>query len=227
MKKDTSRILISLMAVLILTTTATALSYTMTGSSLTCTEPIPTQSSDITYEMYVIDTNGNVVGQKQTGMVEQESGEITLYVNTGLPTCNTYYYCVSYLSNEGQLISQPIYYSCSTTVTIPGGFGNMSISNQTNISINNYGTMPYNLTGNVTATKILGLPKNDFFKLAGLLCLTIIGVSIKPKQIGLIALFIGINLFTDVLGVFTLPATLIVLIMLLLLLEILKGREYF
>ena len=224
--KDTSKIILSLMAILLLTYTATAITYSLTGSSLTCNEQIGTLSRDTYYEMYVTDSTGAVIGQKQTGIAPQEAGVITLSVNTGLPTCNSYYYCNNYLDGEGTDVSQPILYSCTTTVTIPGGFGNITVSNQTNISSNNMGTLPFNVTGNVTATKILGLNKTDFFKIAALLCLTIIGISIKPKQIGLIALFIAINLFTDTLGILTLPITLTVLIMFLLLLEILKGREY-
>lgn len=147
---------------------------------------------------------------------------------------NNFIVCYVEVRYEGEIVfsdSKEYSFYCSTptpTTPIGGGrFGNITTGNNTNISQINYGTLPYNITGNLTTTtKILGLDKTLFFKVAALIILTILATSIKPIQIGLIALFFGINFFTDVLGVLTFPATLIILIMLLMLLEIIKSRRY-
>lgn len=222
------KIILCLMAILILSIEASAdgIDYTLTINTLSCSETfIEPFSQQTISNLWITDGAGNILNSKQTA-IPSDTSPNTVSITTDITQipCNSLLVCFSSL--DGDTIQKTIIKSCTPPTTLPGSY-NISPGNNSNITGINYGTMPYNITGNLSGTStILGLSKDFFFKIVALIILTIIAVNVRPIQVSLIGLFIGLNLFTDVLGILTLPITLTLLIMLLMLLEIVKRRKY-
>jgi len=136
--------------------------------------------------------------------------------NTDKCNQNSYQTCITYCTQYLNTCNQTLTNQTGIYTIITGGSNTSSV---------NFGTIPFNFTGNITQTnKTLGLSNQLIFKIAALLILTIIAWKIEPIQIKLIGLFFALNFFTQITSILTLTPTLLVLIAFLILLELGKRK---
>jgi len=135
-------------------------------------------------------------------------------------TCN---YDLLYDGYASRVISTNLTRECSKpNYNTTGNFSNIPIGNNTNLSGPNFGTIPYNISGNITSTKILGLSKNLFFEAVAVLILTIVLLSIRPIFLSLIIFFFTLFILTEVLHLIVVSGTVIVLILLIVLITVFR-----
>lgn len=96
----------------------------------------------------------------------------------------------------------------------------------------NFGTLPFgNGSGNIsagsgiTSDRILGLSKDFFFKLAGLIIITIVALTIKPLHITAFAVLLCYIVIISPLKFFTIPDSLLVFITVVTLIELLRRSS--
>lgn len=210
---------------------AEGVSYSYDNNHLTCSETL-SQFEDSGHWDISAYYNGEQINVKSISFVIGQ-GETTNTVEADISSipCNATITCYSDIyqgsSTTPLSLSATFTKDCTppTNNTQQGYFGNFTVGNNTNVSVPNFGTNPYNLSGNLSGggvTKILGLSLPFALKLLGALILTIVMISVKPVHIAMLCFFATLIILTDVLGIMTVPATLGVLILLIILIELIK-----
>jgi len=205
--------------------------YSYDNNHLTCSETLSQFEDDGHWDIYAY-YNGEQINIKSINFVMgQEATTNTVEADISTIPCNATITCYSDIyqgsSTTALSLSATFIKQCTPQQnnTQQGYFGNITIGNNTNVSSPNFGTGAYNISSNLSGggiTKILGLSLPFALKLFSALVLTIVIMSVRPVHIAMLCFFATLIILTDVLGILTVPATLGVLIMLIILIELVK-----
>ena len=90
-----------------------------------------------------------------------------------------------------------------------------------------FGELNYNVTSGLGGSAtILGLSKDYFLKLGALILLTTIVLSIRPFVLGYFFFFFCLVLLTEAMGILSIPSSLMIAILFLIILEMLSKKHY-